>query len=202
MRDTIVSAVREAGILCRTANQMRRASKFIAQAFATAAHVHCERPVSAQTLSAGRFFFIRIILRYCGLGVGILLGPSVNESAMPPIAHVSRAFTEKRKLGMGWPGRTARYQAYLTAAAVNLKRLAAAIAFLLMLLLIQISQSPSCTATGWDRLLQRPRLYASHLLSGRPCRVNSGAISHAHPPHFRRGGFLEGGPAPAGRAGR
>ena len=105
MRDTIVSAVREAGILCRTANQMRRASKFIAQAFATAAHVHCERPVSAQTLSAGRFFFIRIILRYCGLGVGILLGPSVNESSMPPIAHVSRAFTEKRKLGMGWPGR-------------------------------------------------------------------------------------------------
>ena len=54
MRDTIVSAVREAGILCRTANQMRRASKFIAQAFAPAAHVHCERPVSAQTLSAGR----------------------------------------------------------------------------------------------------------------------------------------------------
>src|SRR5262249_2202434 len=54
MRDTIVSAVREAGILCRTANQMRRASKFIAQAFATAAHVHCERPVSAQTLSAGQ----------------------------------------------------------------------------------------------------------------------------------------------------
>ena len=35
MRDTIVSAVREAGILCRTVNQMRRASKFIAQAFAT-----------------------------------------------------------------------------------------------------------------------------------------------------------------------
>ena len=54
MRDTIVSAVREAGILCRTANQMRWASKFIAQAFATAAHVHCERPVSAQTLSAGQ----------------------------------------------------------------------------------------------------------------------------------------------------
>ena len=90
---------------CRTANQMRRASKFIAQAFATAAHVHCERPVSAQTLSAGRSFFIMIIPRYCGLGVGILLGPSVNESSMPRIAHVSRAFTEKRKLGMGWPGR-------------------------------------------------------------------------------------------------
>jgi hypothetical protein len=36
MRDTIVSAVREAGILCRTATQMPRASKFIAQAFATA----------------------------------------------------------------------------------------------------------------------------------------------------------------------
>src|SRR5262249_31758090 len=34
-----------------------------------------------------------------------LLGPSVNESSMPPIAHVSRAFTEKTKLGMGWPGR-------------------------------------------------------------------------------------------------
>jgi hypothetical protein len=83
----------------------RRASKFIAQAFATAAHVHCERPVSAQTLSAGRSFFIMIIPRYCGLGVGILLGPSVNESSMPRIAHVSRAFTEKRKLGMGWPGR-------------------------------------------------------------------------------------------------
>ena len=42
------------GIWCRTANQMRRSSKFIVQAFATAAHVHCERPVSAQTLSAGR----------------------------------------------------------------------------------------------------------------------------------------------------
>jgi hypothetical protein len=28
------------------------------------------------------------------------LGLSVNESSMPPIAHVSRAFTEKRKLGM------------------------------------------------------------------------------------------------------
>jgi len=81
---------------------MQRASKFIAQAFTTA--VHCERPVSAQTLSAGRFFFIRIIPRYCGLGVGILIGPSVNESSMPPIAHVSRAFTEKRKLGMDWRG--------------------------------------------------------------------------------------------------
>jgi hypothetical protein len=68
-----------------------------------------------------------------------------------------------------------KIQAYLTAAAVNLKRLAAAIAFLLMLLLIQIRQSRSCTATG--RLLQRPRLYASHLLSGRPCPVSSGAIS-------------------------
>ena len=149
MRDTIVSAVREAGILCRTANQMRRASKFIAQAFATAAHVHCERPVSAQTLSAGRSFFIMIIPRYCGLGVGILLGPSVNESSMPRIAHVSRAFTEKRKLGMGWPGRygaglgNMKIQAYLTAAAVNLKRLAAAIALLLILLLIQIRQSRS-----------------------------------------------------------
>ena len=105
MGGTIVSAVREAGIRCRTANQMRRASKFIVQAFATAAHVHCERSVSAQTLSAGRFFFIMIIPRYCGLGVGISLGLSVNESSMPPIAHVSRAFTEKRKLGMDWLGR-------------------------------------------------------------------------------------------------
>jgi hypothetical protein len=47
----------------------------------------------------------RIILRYCGLGVGILLGPSVNGPSMPPIALVSRVFTEKRKLGMGWPVR-------------------------------------------------------------------------------------------------
>jgi hypothetical protein len=54
MRDTIVSAAREVGILCRTANQMRRASRSIARAFATAAHVRCERPASAQTLSAGR----------------------------------------------------------------------------------------------------------------------------------------------------
>jgi hypothetical protein len=46
-----------------------------------------------------------IIPRYCGLGVGISLGLSVNESSMPPIAHVSRAFTEKRKLGMDWLGR-------------------------------------------------------------------------------------------------
>ena len=38
-----------------------------------------------------------------------------------------------------------KIQAYLTAAAVNLKRLAAAIAVLLMLLLIK--QSRSCTAT-------------------------------------------------------
>ena len=45
-----------------------------------------------------------IIPRYCGLGVGISLGLSVNESSMPPIAHVSRAFTEKRKLGMDWLG--------------------------------------------------------------------------------------------------
>jgi transposase len=48
-----------------------------------------------------------------------------------------------------------KIQAYLTAAAVNLKRLAAAIAFLLMLLLVQIRQSRSCTAIG--RLLQRPQ---------------------------------------------
>jgi IS5 family transposase len=40
-----------------------------------------------------------------------------------------------------------KIQAYLTAAAVNLKRLAAAIAVLLMMLLIQIRQSRSCTAT-------------------------------------------------------
>jgi transposase len=40
-----------------------------------------------------------------------------------------------------------KIQAYLTAAAVNLKRLAAAIAVLLMLLLIQIRQSRSCSAT-------------------------------------------------------
>jgi IS5 family transposase len=40
-----------------------------------------------------------------------------------------------------------KIQAYLTAVAVNLKRLAAAIAVLLMLLLIQIRQSRSCTAT-------------------------------------------------------
>jgi hypothetical protein len=58
MRDTIVSAVREAGILCRTATQMPRASKFIAQAFATAARVRCERPVSVQTPNAGRSFAI------------------------------------------------------------------------------------------------------------------------------------------------
>jgi Transposase domain (DUF772) len=45
---------REVGILCRTANQMPRASKSIAQAFATAAHVRCERPASARTLSVGR----------------------------------------------------------------------------------------------------------------------------------------------------
>jgi hypothetical protein len=75
-----------AGILCRTANQMRRA---IAQAFATAVHVHCKRAVSG-------------ILRHCGLGVGILLGSSVNESSMPPIAHGSRTFAQKRKLSMGW----------------------------------------------------------------------------------------------------
>lgn len=137
MRDTIVSAVREAGIV---------------QAFATAAHVHCERPISAQTLSAGRFFFLMIIPRYCGLGVGILLGLTVNESSMPPIAHVSRAFTEKRKLGNGLARAVRRglanmkIQAYLTAAAVNLKRLAAAIALLLMLLPNQ-RQSRSCTAT-------------------------------------------------------
>jgi hypothetical protein len=66
-----------------------------------------------------------------------------------------------------------KIQAYLTAAAVNLKRLAAAIALLLILLLIQIRQSRSCTATGWDRLLQRPGLYASHS----SCPVSSGAIS-------------------------
>jgi hypothetical protein len=42
---------------------------------------------------------------------------------MPPIARVSRAFTEKGKLGMDWLERYAnmKIQAYLTAA-VNLKR--------------------------------------------------------------------------------
>ena len=55
MRDTIVFAAREVGILCRTANQMRRASKSIARAFATVAHVRCERHASAQTRSAGRY---------------------------------------------------------------------------------------------------------------------------------------------------
>jgi hypothetical protein len=147
MGGTIVSAVREAGIRCRTANQMRRASKFIVQAFATAAHVHCERSVSAQTLRAGRFFFIMIIPRYCGLGVGISLGLSVNESSMPPIAHVCRGRSRRRE-SLAWIGSgvaNMKIQAYLTAATVNLKRLTAAIALLLMLLPNQ--RSPSCTAT-------------------------------------------------------
>src|ERR1700736_1060071 len=46
------AAAREVGILCRTANQKRTASRSIARAFATA--VRCERSASAQTLSAGR----------------------------------------------------------------------------------------------------------------------------------------------------
>jgi len=70
-----------------------------------------------------------------------------------------------------------KIQAYLTAAAVNLKRLAAAVAALLLMLLPIHRQSRSCTAAWSDRLLQRPRLYASHLPSGRPCPVSSGAIS-------------------------
>ena len=104
MRDTIVFAAREVGILCRTANQMRRASKSIARAFATVAHVRCERHASAQTRSAGRYSRIRIILRYCGLGVGILPGPSVNGLYASHRARVEGVHGEE-KTCMGWPGR-------------------------------------------------------------------------------------------------
>ena len=76
-----------------------------------------------------------------------------NKSSMPLIAHVSRAFTEKRQLGLGWPGRYGAVSQHENPSLPNRRRrnperLAAAIAFLLMLLLIQIRQSRSCTATG------------------------------------------------------
>jgi Transposase DDE domain len=126
MRDTIVSAAREVGILCRTANQMRRASRSIARAFATAERrtvlLNKDNPAllrarrrhlawteREQTLSASHRARVE--------------GVHGEEKAWHGLARAARRGLANMKI-----------QAYLTAAAVNLKRLAVAIAVLLMLL--------------------------------------------------------------------
>ena len=151
MRDTIVSAVREAGILCRTATQIPRASKFIAQAFATAARVRCERPVSVQTPNVGRSFLhkdhpqlLRARRRHLDW---TQREPTLYASHRTRVEGVHGE--EKAWHGLAGAVRRSlanlKIQAYLTAAAVNLKRLAAAIALLVMLVPIQ-RQSLSFTA--------------------------------------------------------
>jgi IS5 family transposase len=125
MRDTIVSAVREAGILCRTATQMPRASKFIAQAFATAARVRCERPVSSKRPTPDDPSLLRARRRHLAWTERERIlyashrtrveGVHGEEKAWHGLARAVRRGLANMKI-----------QANLTAAAVNLKRLAVA----------------------------------------------------------------------------
>src|SRR5512133_2766239 len=154
MRDTIVSAVREAGILCRTANAESfkvyrssirdcrpcplRTACFSPNAQRRTVLLNKDHPALLRARRRHLAWTERERILYASHRARVE-GVHGEEKAWHGLARAVRRGLANMKI-----------QAYLTAAAVNLKRLAAAVAALLLMLLPIHRQSRPCTAA--DRI--------------------------------------------------